>query len=85
MAKSQPLLKSSSQLAAIVQRIERGPPKTQMQVRFLLGAPKILGPVRKVVVGQKMVDLSGLQGAKHSNTRRYCEHLQRRRPLQQAV
>jgi hypothetical protein len=43
-----------------------------------------IGPVRKVV-GQKMVDGSSLQSAKHSNTRRYCEHLQHLRPLQQAV
>jgi hypothetical protein len=27
-------------VAAIVQWIEQGPPKSQMQVRFLLGAPK---------------------------------------------
>ncbi len=45
----------------------------------------ILGPVRKVVVGREMVYWSQRQGAKHSNTSRYGEHLQRRRSLQETV
>ena len=45
----------------------------------------ILGPVQKVVVGQEMVYWSELQGVKHSHTRRYAEHLQRRRSLQETV
>ena len=39
-------------------------------------------PVRKVAVGQEMVYPGELQGAKHSHARRYCEHVQRGRPLQ---